>query len=69
MSLMATSLGVAGFWSSWNAAARDSKEFKHFLGWGEDDMCIGVYAVGRTDKADKYQGHREPLGDRVTWME
>lgn len=32
MHLMATSLGVAAYWSSWHCGARDSPEMLEFLG-------------------------------------
>ncbi len=38
MHLQATAeAGLACYWSSWHAAARDSREMKGFLGMGQDD--------------------------------
>lgn len=41
MHLMATSLGVAAYWSSWHDTARDSPQMLQFLGLNHDkgDRC------------------------------
>jgi hypothetical protein len=41
MHLMATSLGVAAYWSSWHDTARDSPEMLSFLGldYTQGDRC------------------------------
>jgi hypothetical protein len=44
MHLMATSLQVAGYWSSWHDTARDSPQMLHFLGLdhSKGDRCVTV---------------------------
>lgn len=67
MWLMATSLGVAGYWTSWQAAARESEEMKAWLGLGPDDRCLGFFVAGMCDNPDAYRGSRKPIQDKVTW--
>ena len=37
--------GLACYWSSWHAAARDSADMKKFLGMQEEDKCLGFFMV------------------------
>ncbi len=69
MHLLATSLGVAAYWSSWQAVARDAPEMSEFLGLdvARGDKCLGVITLGLTERADSYRGSRTPAMDKVTW--
>jgi nitroreductase len=48
MHLAACALGVAGYWSSWHAAQRDSPEVASFLGLSAaaGDRCLGFFVCG-----------------------
>lgn len=66
--LMATSLGVSGYWtSSGPEKARDSKKVKSWLGLDSEDRCIGAFLVGKSDRADNYRPTRGPWQEKVTW--
>eukprot|EP00195_Chlamydomonas_chlamydogama_P012942 CAMPEP_0202899048 /NCGR_PEP_ID=MMETSP1392-20130828/7395_1 /ASSEMBLY_ACC=CAM_ASM_000868 /TAXON_ID=225041 /ORGANISM="Chlamydomonas chlamydogama, Strain SAG 11-48b" /LENGTH=316 /DNA_ID=CAMNT_0049585135 /DNA_START=231 /DNA_END=1181 /DNA_ORIENTATION=+ len=67
MYLEATALGLAPFWTSWQAVARDAAEMHTFLGLGEGDRCLGLLTLGMSDRADSYRGSRRPWQDKVTW--
>jgi hypothetical protein len=67
MWLMASALGLAGYWSSWQAVARDAPEMHAFLGLAGRQQCLGVFVLGRSDRADGYRGSREPVEERVSW--
>lgn len=67
MSLMATATGVAGYWSSWQEAAREAAEMKEFLGLAPQDRCLGVFSAGISDRVDSYRGSRRPLEEKVEW--
>ena len=41
--------GLACYWSSWHAAARDSDAMRAFLGMGEEDRCLGFFIVARCE--------------------
>jgi nitroreductase len=53
MHLMAASLGVAGFWSSWHDLARDSPAMLEFLGLehAKGDRCAVRVCAGNAAKA------------------
>ena len=38
--------GLACYWSSWHAAARDSAPMKKFLDMDHEDKCLGFFIVG-----------------------
>jgi nitroreductase len=65
--LMASALGLAGYWSSWQAVARDAPEMHEFLGLQRGQQCLGVFVLGRSDRAAGYRGSRDPVEERVTW--
>lgn len=68
MYLLATSMGLAPYWSSWQAVARDAPEMAEFLGLGEGGKCLGVFTLGISERAASYRGSRKPVADKVTWM-
>ena len=45
--------GLACYWSSWHAAARDSDEMRAFLGMDREDCCLGFFMVAACDPALK----------------
>ena len=62
--------GAGGFWSSHSFCmrARDSKEFREFLGMeGEEDRVLGAFVMGKTLPGKKFKGHRRDLNDKVVW--
>ena len=68
MHLMATAEGVAGYWTSWGPEeARDSLAVKQYLGLDGEDKCIGVFLMGRSDRADSYRAKRGPIAEKVEW--
>jgi len=71
MYLLATAQGLAPYWSSWQAVARDAPEMATFLGLdaARGDRCLGVFNLGHSDRRDAYRGSRKPIADKVTWME
>ena len=65
--LMATALGAAGYWSSWNPIGRDSPGMLTFLGLdpAAGDRCLGLFMLASSDRVDKYRSARGALGTRV----
>lgn len=51
--LMATSLGIAGYWSSWNPVGRDSEVMARFLGLEPEDRCLGFFCLASSDRIGK----------------
>ncbi|CAE7029248.1 unnamed protein product [Symbiodinium natans] len=47
--------GLACYWSSWHASARDSLEMRNFLGMQAEDRCLGFFMVAscRRDLPDR----------------
>jgi len=41
--------GLACYWSSWHAAARDSEDMAEYLGMGSEDQCLGFFIVAACD--------------------
>ncbi|KAJ9522934.1 hypothetical protein QJQ45_023726 [Haematococcus lacustris] len=70
LALMATAQGLAGYWSSWQAAARDAPEMAAFLGIDptQGDKCLGVYSLGLSDRLAGYKGSRAPIADKTSWL-
>jgi len=58
MALVGASLGIASYWASFPEVARDSNEFKAYLGLTPEDRCIGVLVVGQSDRISGYRGKR-----------
>uniref|UniRef100_A0A061RWE7 Nitroreductase n=1 Tax=Tetraselmis sp. GSL018 TaxID=582737 RepID=A0A061RWE7_9CHLO len=72
MHLMATSLGVCGYWSSWDTSARESREMRELLRIEhEEDRCLGFFMVGTASEevVKGYRGHRGSITEKVTWVE
>lgn len=71
MSLQAASLGVNGYWTSWQAVARESPEMAQLLGIepASGDRCLGFFVVGCADeeRLAGYRPKRQPLEDKVVW--
>lgn len=67
--LMATSLGIAGYWSSWNPVGRDSKGMARFLGLEPEDRCLGFFCLASSDRIGKYRSGRKPLDDFVRYVD
>ena len=62
--------GAGGFWSShtWCRRARDSQEWREYLGLGDlEDRVLGAFVMGRTSK--ELKGRREDWRDKCTWEE
>lgn len=72
MALAATSLGVGGYWSSWQAAARDAPEMHQLLeiDGSKGDRCLGVFLVGQPDgeRVKGYRPKRQELSEKVVWL-
>ncbi|XP_059083779.1 putative NAD(P)H nitroreductase YfhC [Tigriopus californicus] len=65
--LMATSLGLAVFWSShtWCQDARESSDFKAYLGFAPEDKVMGCLTIGRYDRSKTFRGSRTPMFNKV----
>jgi len=70
-SLMATSLKVACYWSSWYEPFRESEEFVDSLGldFKAGDRCLGVFCLGHSDKFGKLKAKRNGFDAKVTYFE
>jgi len=69
MHLMATSMHIAAYWSSWFQHYCVSTDIAHFLGLESDkgDRCMGIFVIGRSNKMDKYRATRKDVAKAVTW--
>jgi len=68
-SLMATSLKVACYWSSWYEPFLSSPECVDFFGLDSKagDLCMGVLCIGHSAKFGQAKAKREGFNARVTW--
>lgn len=70
MHLMATSLGVAAYWSS--GGPIDDRRIVEHLGWNaaEGDKCLGLFHVGLapTGTAQKYRAARGAIKEKVKYL-
>jgi nitroreductase len=62
--LMATALGIGGYWSSGSPIC--TREFGDFLGMGADDQVLGLFYLGYPSKPWP-TGTRTPTTDKVAW--
>jgi len=72
MHLAAEAMAIGGFWSShtWCRRARDSEEYKRWLGLdGPDDRAFGAFVVGKVDPQirAKIRSSRAPIQSKVTF--
>ena len=69
MHLLATSLGVGGYWSSWYAHYRDAPEMVTACGLepGVGDRCLGVFVLGMPTPGLSNRAARLPLEQVVEW--
>jgi len=72
MHLLATSLQLGAYWSSWYELYRKSDECVSFLGLSpaEGDLCMGVFVVGACDKVEQIQRMRAarlPAAEIADW--
>jgi len=70
MHLMATALGLAGYWSSWNEVGRDSGAMASFLGLSKQDgdRCLGFFVLGSSDKVGKVRSGRGSIEEKTRWL-
>ena len=61
--VMATSLGAAGYWSSWNPLGRDGAAMRELLGLAGGDRCVGFFMLASSDRAAKYRSARRPVDE------
>mmetsp|Transcript_30854 Transcript_30854/g.67372 ORF Transcript_30854/g.67372 Transcript_30854/m.67372 type:complete len:262 (-) Transcript_30854:109-894(-) len=69
MHLMATSMGVASYWST--GGPLESPNLLNFLGLTEEgDRCLGLFHVGMApkEKVQAYRATRGPIDKKVTWL-
>ena len=64
MHLMATSLGIGGYWSSqgWCKEAWESPDVKEYLNISHEDKLIGAFTIGEVDPKTKMRSTRRPIG-------
>ena len=71
MHLLATSLNVGAYWSSWYAHYRDSDEMTRECFAGLDpamgDRCLGVFVIGERKPALSLRANRLPTEEIVSW--
>lgn len=68
MHLTATARGLGAFWSTPPVLYLD--EMNAWLGLGEKDRCLGIFYVGYPADSDAWpKGRRQPIGDRVTYVD
>lgn len=69
--LTGAAVGVHGYWSSWQAAARDAPAMAQLLGLdpAAGDRCLGVFVVGvaEPERLAGYRPRRAPLSEFVSW--
>mmetsp|Transcript_96220 Transcript_96220/g.310667 ORF Transcript_96220/g.310667 Transcript_96220/m.310667 type:complete len:272 (-) Transcript_96220:64-879(-) len=68
--LVATSLGLAGYWSSWNVVGRDSEAMAKLLGISKEagDRCLGFFVLGSSDIVGKVRSGRGPVAEKTRWL-
>jgi nitroreductase len=68
MHLMATSIGLAGYWSSWNIAGRDSDAMAECLGISKEagDRCLGFFCIGSSDV--RMRSGRGAVTEKTKWV-
>ena len=60
--------GLACYWSSWHAAARDSPSMQAFLRMQDEDRCLGFFIVAACDPGIKDGRRRSPeTHNSVEW--
>ena len=64
--LMATALGVAGYWSSGSVICSDS--FRDYLGFDTADRVLGLFYLGYSSK-EWPDGKRGDWREKVTWFQ
>lgn len=72
MWLMATALGLSGYWTSWQEVARDSDQMRDYLNLDDPrDRCLGFFVLGKGDseRVASYRASRAPLDQIVQWRE
>ncbi len=52
--------GLACYWSSWHAAARDSEMMRSFLRMGGEDRCLGFFMVAACETGMTSRRSRRP---------
>jgi nitroreductase len=69
MHLLATSLRVGAYWSSWYAHYRDSEACVRELGLEPElgDRCLGVFVIGAARPDLTIRAVRQPLADVSMW--
>ncbi|MGC6446438.1 MAG: nitroreductase family protein [Rubripirellula sp.] len=66
MHLTATAHGLGGFWSTNIAAV--SSEMAAYIGLDKEDRALGLFYVGYP-KVDWPTGSRQPIEDKVRWVQ
>lgn len=73
MALVGSSMGVHGYWSSWQPAARDAPEMHELLqiDAAKGDRCLGVFLVGQgqQERLAGYRPRRQELSEKVLWLQ
>lgn len=69
MHLLATSLKVAAYWSSWFEHFTESPDglTLHDLRADEGDRWLGVFCVGQSDRIGTYKAKRRPVEEIAKW--
>jgi nitroreductase len=69
MHILATSMRIASYWSSWFDLFTESPEgvALHGLDAALGDRWIGVFCIGQSDKMDSYRATRRPVTAVAEW--
>ena len=69
MHLLATSMSVGAYWSSWYAHYREDPQCARDLGLdpGEGDRCLGVFVVGEMEDGLSNRAARKPVSEIARW--
>eukprot|EP00088_Acartia_fossae_P070825 TRINITY_DN9575_c0_g1_i2.p1 TRINITY_DN9575_c0_g1~~TRINITY_DN9575_c0_g1_i2.p1 ORF type:complete len:286 (+),score=45.62 TRINITY_DN9575_c0_g1_i2:65-859(+) len=61
--------GCGGYWSShtWCKHARDSKQFKEYLGLEPEDRVFGAFILGKVTPGKTFKSTRGKWQDKVSW--
>ena len=67
MHLMATSMGIGGYWSSqtWCKEAWESEDVREYLNISQEDKLLGAFTIGEVNPSTKFRSTRRPILDSV----
>jgi nitroreductase len=68
MQLTATARGIGTFWST--PPVLYLPEMNQWMGIGKSDRCLGLFYIGYPANPEQWpQGRRQPIADKVEWVD